>query len=1028
MRLPGAAIQQPDYANDATLMKSRPSRCTRYLSFVALATMLLGQSGVIRASSRLEQEFRTPPHAARLQAYWFWVDSNISFEGISKDLEAMNSAGFGAALILNVGVGPANSPSPEQPYHSQKFFDAIKHAAAEAKRLGLTIGLANAPGYDGTGGPWVPEEQNMRRLVWSEQSVEGPKNVAVTLPRPSLPKSSTAFNMMKGPSKIYDDIAVLAVPDGKTISFKQVVDLSTQMQADGHLAWAVPAGKWTIYRIGYVPTLVGPHPVPNGVTASLEVDKMDREANLQHWRNVIEPLKQNLGPLYGDSFNRLHIDSYECGTQNWNRHFREEFIRRMGYDPVPWLVTFGSPLIGFKPGQFNGSLRPGNEVRLINDANQTARFEWDFIEVVNRLFTENWVLAKSLMSPDHIQLSFEPYAGPFSTIEGAAIADIPMATFWTTAKVDHNQTTMNGEGTVAMETPAGARAAGRTVINCESYTSMPEVSKWTEKPAALKYIADGAFASGVNQMTLHQWTLQPFDDKYQPGLTFNYWGVHWGRFQTWFEPGKAFFNYVIRCQALLQQGEEVVDGLAIDVPMTKGEHCDLISSYDFVSDTTRVVDGRVQLSSGRKYYYVTYPATGMVLPEVAAKLQRLLEDGAAIVTTRFQRSPSLKDYPLCDQTIANISAAIWDSGKYRGGIFGDENTAAKHLGLTPDYEVSSVAGAESVKVVHRHSPDAEIYFVANRLNQPQKIIAEFRVRGRQPELWQAEDGAIIDAPVWSEKDGRTSVSLQLGGQQTVFVVFRKPAGQGDHVAAVALNDGAAQWSVSRDGAGHAVFRSSADVSAKVVYASGKERTISTAAVPPVQIDGDWVVSFAHQLGERFQKPFPELVDFSRHTDPRVKYFAGTATYQKTIKVDADVLKEHRRLILDLGTMNDIATVTINGSTARVVWYAPYELDVTGLLRAGDNHLAIAVTINWANALIGDEQTPADFETQAPEYFANHPNGFQMPRFPDWFVKGQPRPSARKTFATWNYYNKNSELTPAGLVGPVRLRFEPEVPL
>ena len=994
-----------------------------------LAAMFIGLPLPMQADGRLEDEFKSPPHSARLQAYWFWVDSNFSNEGITKDLEAMKSAGFGAALILNVDSGPGNCPWPDQTYHSQKYFDAIKHAAAEADRLGMTIGLANAPGYTGTGGPWVTEEQNMRRLVWTQKDIEGPQKLDITLPRPNSAQSGISFGKGDMPSKIYDDIAVLVVPAGKTITLKQVVDLSARMQPDGHLAWDAPAGKWTVFRIGYTPTMKAPHPAPAGL-GCLEVDKMDKEANLQHWQNVIEPLKKNLGSLYGKSFNRLHIDSYECGTQNWTRHLREEFIRRKGYDPVPWLVTFGTPVLGFKPGQYNGGMmggRPrGEDSRIIENADQTARFEWDFVDVVNRLFTDNWILAKSLMAPDHIRFSFEPYAGPFSTIEGAAIADIPMATFWTTTSCSDALTNMNGDGTVGLETLAGARAAGKTVINSESYTSMPRVSMWTEKPALLKYIADGAFAAGVNQMTLHQWTLQPFDDKYQPGLTFYLWGLHFGRFQTWFEPGKAYFNYLIRCQSMLQQGEQVVDSLAIDTPFKKGDPCDLISSYDFVSDDTHVIDGKVQLSSGRKYFYITYPANGVVQPEVAAKLKRLLDEGATVVTARFKKSPSLKDYPACDQTIPKISAEIWDSGKYQNQLFGNTAAAVKQLALPPDYEIHSVHGADSVKVLHRHSSEADIYFVANRLEQSQNFTVDFRALGKQPELWQAEDLSISDAPVWDEQSGRTSVSLSLGCHQSVFVVFRRPAENADHLISITVGDRAEEWNVGRDLSGNPVFQSSTNISAKLAYSSGKEKTVSTAPIAPVQIDGTWDISFAPKLGERFRLSFPELVDFSRHGDSRVKYFSGTATYRKVIQLDAAQIAARRRIILDLGTMNDIATVRVNGSAAKVLWYAPYEMDVTGLMQEGDNQLEIAVTDNWANAIIGDEQIPADFETPKPEDAAKHPMGFQMPRFPDWFAKGQPRPSARKTFATWNYYNKNSELKPAGLVGPVRLRLEDQV--
>ena len=969
----------------------------------------------LRADDRLADEFKTPPQPARIQAYWFWVDTNFSKEGITKDLEAMKATGFGAALILNVGMSPASQPWPQQTYRSQAWFDAVKHAAAEADRLGLKIGLTNAPGYTGTGGPWVSEEQNMKELVWTHREVEGPKTLEITLPQPGSREAGVSFGRPVKPSKFYADIAVLAAPAAKTISLKQVVDLTAKMQPNGRLAWEVPSGKWSIYRIGYAPTMKAPHPTPSGMKRCLEVDKMDKDANLMHWKNVIEPLKKTLGPLYGSSFNRLHIDSYECGCQNWSPKFREEFRRLKGYDPLPWLVTFGTPVLGTDKwnGPMMGGMKPGNFSRIIEDADQTARFDWDYVDVVNRLFTENWILAKSLMAPDKIKFSFEPYAGPFSTIEGAAIADAPMSTFWTTPSCNDSFTTMNGDGTVAFETPAGARAAGHTVINAESFTSMPRVSMWTEKPASLKYIADGAFSCGVNQMTLHHWTLQPFDDKYQPGMAFYKWGVHFSRFQTWFEPGKAFFNYLIRCQAMLQQGEQVVDSLAIDKPYKAGDFCDLISSYDFVNDDTRVVDGKVRLSSGRTYSYISYPANGVVLPEVAAKLKRLLDGGATVVTGRFTKSPSLKDYPAGDQAIAKISQELWDAGKYQGHLFDNAAAAVKQLALAPDYEIYSAQGTDSVKVLHRHSPDADIYFVANRLSKPQNPVVTFRVRGKQPELWQAEDLSISDAPVWNEKDGRTSVSLSLGCRQTLFVVFRRPAETVGHAVSVSVADGAVEWSVGRDGNGKPVFRSPVRASAKVVYSSGKEKTVATEPIAPVRVDGSWDVSFAHQLGGKFQLSFPELVDFSKHADKRVNYFAGTAIYRKTVRLAAAQLAAGRRVILDLGTMNDIAAVKINGSTERVLWYAPYTLDVTGLLRAGENQLEIAVTNNWANALIGDEQIPADF-----------PNG----HFPNWLVNGQPRPSARKTYTTFNYYKKGSELKPAGLVGPVQLCFQAEAGL
>ena len=81
-------------------------------------------------------------------------------------------------------------------------------------------------------------------------------------------------------------------------------------------------------------------------------------------------------------------------------------------------------------------------------------------------------------------------------------------------------------------------------------------------------------------------------------------------------------------------------------------------------------------------------------------------------------------------------------------------------------------------------------------------------------------------------------------------------------------------------------------------------------------------------------------------------------------------------------------------------------------------MEIAVTNNWANRLIGDEQHPADFEWGVDR---GESMGRAMKAFPEWFLNGIPRPSeGRKTFNIWYYYRQDSALQPAGLVGPVRI--------
>ena len=177
------------------------------------------------------------------------------------------------------------------------------------------------------------------------------------------------------------------------------------------------------------------------------------------------------------------------------------------------------------------------------------------------------------------------------------------------------------------------------------------------------------------------------------------------------------------------------------------------------------------------------------------------------------------------------------------------------------------------------------------------------------------------------------------------------------------------------------------------------------------------------MDKPFTLDFPNLIDFSKSDNSAVKYFAGTAHYIKTINITAAELGKGKRIMLDLGTVNDIVQLTVNQKDLGVLWYPPYKIDITDALKVGNNNLDIAVTNNWANRLIGDEQEPADFTLGTNRSLKGVEVGSPLKAYPDWLIKNQPRPSkGRKAFTNWYYYKKESPLQPAGLVGPVRLQY------
>lgn len=1026
----------------------------------------------IRAESPLEADFRNPPVKARPYVWWHWLGPNFSKEGITKDLEAMKASGIGGATIFNITSSvmeshapTLNNPWPDQTYRSPKYWDAMKHAAAEAQRLGLELGLHNTVGYSTTGGPWIDEPRSMQRIVSSSTTVNGGSKVRVQLPPPPF-QADEGWGKTGRKISWFKDFAVLALPDdGKPVPADRVVDLTKRTDTSGTLEWDAPPGRWKVLRLAHASNGRPPHPVPDDLLGKvLEVDKMSREQNAWHWDQVIGPMKQHLGSHLGRSMKHFLIDSFEAGPQNWTPGFRDEFRKRKGYDPLPWLPAISGTVIG--------------------DADLTARFKWDFDDVIRNLFHENgWLTGLAKMREVGMELQFEPYGGQFDTVDGTAISDIPMGEFWT-----------GGGGSISSTIIAAAAAAGKKVVGAEAFTGPPTLSKWSETPAFLKRSADGSYACGVNRLILHHWVHQPFDDRYKPGMGMGWWGTHFNRHQTWAKDGTAFFQYLGRCQALLQQGERPADFVSI----AKEQGGDVISWRMFREGVT-VRDGRIVLPSGRSYAFISIPHNGLIAPDDVKRILSLVEQGAIVVCTPPKGAPGLSGHPETSRTVARLAeswSAAGKPGKGRMLASGDVGAALRELKIAPLVEIR---GSSTVRTAARRTGDAMIFFTANTGAESTRFTSSFRIAGMRPELWNAEDGSIRFAPVWRAANGRTEVDLELGGHKSVFVVFRSKELPADHVVKLGTSGSAGaleilkarfgapgpdKWrdvtaqlrelaaggsihipsvhpgvfrndpapnvvkvleveyrlggkqahitvgekqplslgerskpdalSLRTSAAGSVAVASTSATQAELTFASGKRSMMEIPAPPaPVEVTGPWSVSLDSPVADTRAITLTALSDLSLHQDPEVKYFSGTATYAATFEAPPG----KHPLQLDLGRVHDLARVSINGRDLGVLWHPPFRIDVTDAVKPGTNRIEIAVTNTWHNRLVGDEQHPPDFEWGGDRA----EKGRALKGYPDWFLKNQPRPQqGRKCFVVWYYHRKDTPLLPSGLLGPVRL--------
>jgi hypothetical protein len=284
--------------------------------------------------------------------------------------------------------------------------------------------------------------------------------------------------------------------------------------------------------------------------------------------------------------------------------------------------------------------------------------------------------------------------------------------------------------------------------------------------------------------------------------------------------------------------------------------------------------------------------------------------------------------------------------------------------------------SNSGNILHRSTPEAELFFIRNLQDEAIETDFEFPVTQRIPELWDAYTGTIKSTNSWKQEGDTTRVTLKLEKDESVFVIF--PA-------------------------------------QKTAYEKLPEKIVLKENA--VKVEGKWKVTFYPKTDEKpFKREFVKLTDFSVSNDEAVKYFSGMAVYEKKINIKAQELTVNKRILLDLGELYDIAELEINGEKAGVLWLPPYRTDISSFLKAGENSLKVLITNTWINRLIGDEQYPEDFE------WTDKNQGLRaMTGLPEWFVEGKPRPvKERRTFTPWYYFDKNSPLVSAGLLGPVQL--------
>ncbi len=912
------------------------------ITLLLLALISFVGSGTAQESD-LSRGFADPGNTARPKAYWNWLNGDVRPESLTRDLEEAKAKGLGGLQIWDTEamINPNGFVPAGPPFLGKESVAAIHHALREAKRLDLDLGLITSSGWN-AGGPWVPPALASKNLFYSSLVVEGSSRIKHKLPFPEVPAECPKGD--HGLPEWYIDVAILAWPDteDKVISdLSEVINL-TDYFSDGELSWTPPAGKWQVIR--YVCTnngqqLIAASPNSKGPF----IDFLDPEATRFHFRYILDKLGIKKGGDPDMPLKTLDVDSMELheGIQ-WTTKFGEWFMKDHGYDPIGWLPVLSGWTIGSKE--------------------TSERFRYDFNKSVSDLLIfSHYTTGSEICAEYGLQLAGE--AGgpgppiwntcPVDALKALGNVDIPRGEFWI-----RNRNNIF----LVKEIACAAHIYGKPLVDAESWTTW---WRWKDSPFVRKQYVDRAFCEGLNHITYHGFSNSP-DEFGFPGRSYHA-GVDMNPRVVWWSKARPFMDYLARCCHMLQQGLFVADvayyygdqapnfwPLFANVPekpllegLGKGYDYDVVNS-DVILNRMSFDNGRLRFSDGMSYRVLVLPDQEHMQLEVLQKLEKLVSAGATIIGPKCRDVPGMQDYESRKAELQALADKMWGpcngttvkqnrygKGKVVWGYSAREWLDMESVG--PDFFCLDKELDPDLDYIHRQTENSEIYFVRNKSLKQISADCMFRVKGSNPSFWDPTEGSMEPAFIYNEQGDGTMVRLDLAPGASVFVVF----GTESHMESVAFEC----W---HNGA------------YELKNKKGQEKKFELKDLAePIEVRGEWKVTFDPDWGAPAEMIFPELISWSEHENQGIKYYSGAGFYTKTIEVPADWLVSGRRIHIDLGDVREVAEVFVNGKSAGIIWKPPFRVDVSELVKAGANDLKIEVMNLWCNRLAGDNELPED---------------------------------------------------------------------
>ncbi|WP_293882930.1 MULTISPECIES: glycosyl hydrolase [unclassified Sphingobacterium] len=771
-----------------------------------------------------------------------------------------------------------------------------------------------------------------------------------------------------------------AVVPKAIIGQQQLIRLPKPDQA-GRVDLTLPAGRWKILRVGHTST--GHKNETAGAGKGLECDKLDAATVAFQFDQWFGAAKKHVDPhLSKEVLTVFHIDSWECGSQNWTRSFPDEFLKRRGYDLTNYLPVLA--------GCF------------VNSVEDSEAFLQDYRQTISELLQENGYATLRRKADEYgVEFTAEATA-PVMVGDGLAhfaSTDRPMGEFWF-------RSPSHDKPADILDAISGSHIYGKRVTMSEAFTQIR--AQWDEHPRLLKSLQDRNYALGINNLVYHVYVHNPWMDR-KPGMTMDGIGTYFQRDQTWWKPGKEWVNYAIRSQQLLQYGvpvrdvavfigEEIprrsvlpsalidflpgiigearvhrTDSLLANVglPLQKvagvttganmyrpEDWVDPLRGYAYDSfnpdalwNQTSVQDGKVIFANHIAYALLVMPGETALNPNGSQYSLRTLERIRSLVnqgaTVLFQDIPQTWRGKLTDDKVqqyrilldelftglepfTNTTLQTKQIGKGRVLVGNYKSKDFSPLNIAPDVLINEGHNPH-ISWNHRRFDGGDLLFVANQDSLAQKATLSLRTKEKYAYRYDPVSDKLAVLPFKVIND-RTVIELSFDAYQSSFVLT-----------------------------------SDKKIDIPTYQYSGK-----------TALTGPWSFTADGLSGKQAIKQ-QEPQFWTASADDDIKYHAGAGSYQTTIHIQK--IAEKQRAHLQFSAIESMAEIFVNGQYAGVVWTKPYQIDVTDFIRQGDNKVQVKVYNIWGNRFLYEKENTTvekKIQTTASDKFLKGllPSGLQ----------------------------------------------------